>query len=292
MKVLVLGATGLLGNAVFRSLSKMTDIEVTGTVRQEAARKLFDRATAGRLTVVGNIEDPAQQAELLEAVRPDVVVNCIAVGRPAPTDPMRSVAVYAALPQRLSQLCRRHGVRLIQISSDGVFSGRRGAYTEDDVPDADDLYGTSKFLGEVDAPHAVTLRTSIIGHELQGGTGLLEWFLSQQEECRCFTRAIFSGFPTIVLADMIRDVVIPRRDLCGIYHVATRPISKFDLLLLVAERYGKRIKLIADDRTAPDRSLVADRFGRATGYTAPEWPVLIDAMYRDKFASVGHDVHG
>lgn len=292
MKVLVLGATGLLGNAVFRSLSRMPGAQVTGTVRQEAARKLFDAADAGCLAVVGNIEDPAQQAELFEAVRPDVVVNCIAVGRPAPADPMRSVAVYAVLPQRLSHLCKRAGARLFQISSDGVFAGRRGAYTEADVPDADDVYGTSKFLGEVDAPHAVTLRTSIIGHELQSGGGLLEWFLSQQDECRCFTRAIFSGFPTIVLADMIRDILIPRPDLCGIYHVATRPISKFDLLLLVAGRYGKSINLIADDRPAPDRSLVADRFERATGYQAPDWPALVDAMYRDKFGSVGHDVQG
>ncbi|WP_354138930.1 SDR family oxidoreductase [Bradyrhizobium sp. LB11.1] len=292
MKVLVLGATGLLGNAAFRSLSKMPGAEVTGTVRQETARALFDPALGARLTVVGNIEDPAQQAALFDALRPDVVVNCVAVGRPAPADPMRSVAVYAVLPQRLSQLCSRTGARFIQISSDGVFAGHRGAYTEADVPDADDVYGTSKLLGEVDAPHTVTLRTSIIGHELQGGSGLLEWFLSQQGECRCFTRAIFSGFPTIVLADMIRDIVIPRPDLCGIYHVATRPISKFDLLLLVAGRYGKSINLIADDRPAPDRSLVADRFARATGYKPPDWPALVDAMYRDKFSSVRHDVQG
>lgn len=292
VRVLVLGATGLLGNAVFRSLLRMPGAQVTGTVRQEAARELFDPAIAGRLALVGNLEDPVRQAELFDAVGPDVVVNCVAVGRPAPANPMRSVAVYAVLPQRLSQLCRRIGARFVQISSDGVYAGHRGCYTEADVPDADDVYGTSKFLGEVDAPHAITLRTSIIGHELQGGSGLLEWFLSQQGECRCFTRAIFSGFPTIVLADMIRDIVIPRPDLCGIYHVASRPISKFDLLLLVARRYGKSINLIADDRPAPDRSLVADRFERATGYKPPDWPALVDAMYRDKFSSVGRDVQG
>jgi dTDP-4-dehydrorhamnose reductase len=289
VNILVLGATGLLGNAVFRSLSRMRGAQVTGTIRQDSARRLFDGALAAHLTVAGNIEDPGLLTELFDAVRPDVVVNCVAVGRPAPADPMRSIAVYAVLPHRLSHLCKLAGARLIQISSDGVFSGHRGTYTEADVPDADDVYGTSKFLGEVDAPHAVTLRTSIIGHELQGGSGLLEWFLSQQGECRCFTRAIFSGFPTIVLADMIRDIVLPRPDLSGIYHVATRPISKFDLLLLVAERYGKRIKLLADDRPAPDRSLVADRFERLTGYKPPDWPALVDAMYRDKFSSVGHD---
>jgi dTDP-4-dehydrorhamnose reductase len=126
------------------------------------------------------------------------------------------------------------------------------------------------------------LRTSIIGHELQSGSGLLEWFLSQQDQCRCFTQAIFSGFPTIVLADLIRDVVIPRPDLHGIYHLATPPISKFDLLQLVAKRYGKTIELIPDDRAGPDRSLVAARFEQATGYVAPDWPTLVDLMYCDR----------
>ena len=224
---------------------------------------------------------------LLDAVAPDVVVNCIAVGRPTPADPMRSIQVYSVLPQRLSLLCRRAGVRLVQISSDGVFSGKRGSYSEDDVPDADDIYGLSKLLGEIAEPHAVTLRTSIIGHELQSGSGLLEWFLAQRGQCRCYTKAIFSGFPTIVLADVVRDVVLPRRGLSGVYHVATRPISKFDLLQLVAKRYGKSIELIADDRDNPDRSLVADRFAGVTGYIAPDWPELVEAMYRDRFASVG-----
>jgi dTDP-4-dehydrorhamnose reductase len=292
VKVLVLGATGLLGNAVFRSLLKMQGAQVTGTIRNDAARKLFEPSAAVRLTTVDDLEDPGQQVRLMDALCPDIVVNCVAVGRPAPADPLRSIAVYAVLPQRLSHLCMRAGIRLIQIGSDGVFSGRRGAYSEDDVPDADDAYGASKFLGEVDAAHAITLRTSIIGHELQSGAGLLEWFLSQQGECRCYTRAIFSGFPTIVLADLIRDVVIPRPELCGVYHVATQPISKFDLLRLVAKRYGKAINLIADDRPAPDRSLLADRFEQATGYKPPDWPALVDTMYRDKFGSVGHDVQG
>jgi dTDP-4-dehydrorhamnose reductase len=285
VKILVLGATGLLGNAVFRGLSKASNARVRGTIRHEAARGLFAPEHSSHLTVVEDIENPEQRVRLFDAFGPDLVVNCIAVGRTAPADPMRSIAVYSVLPQRLSQLCRRSGTRLVQISSDGVFSGARGGYTEDDLPDANDVYGISKLLGEVTEPHAITLRTSIIGHELQSGSGLLEWFLSQQGRCSGYTRAIFSGFPTIVLADLIRDVVIPRPDLHGIYHVATRPISKFDLLRLVAERYGKKIELMPDDRASPNRSLVADRFERATGYVAPDWPTLVDVMYCDRFGS-------
>lgn len=284
MKILVLGATGLLGNAMFRGLSKAS-AHIVGTVRREAARGLFAPEHAARLTVVEDAENFDQLKRLFDDVGPDVVINCVAPGRPAPADPMRSISIYSVLPRRLSHLCGRSGARLIQISSDGVFSGKKGAYTEADAPDAEDIYGVSKLLGEVSEPHAITLRTSIIGHELQSRGGLLEWFLSQHGECRCYTRAIFSGFPTIVLADLIRDVVIRRPALNGVYHVATAPISKFDLLRLVAERYGKTIELIPDDRANPDRSLVAERFQRATGYIAPDWPALVDAMYSDRFGS-------
>jgi dTDP-4-dehydrorhamnose reductase len=160
-----------------------------------------------------------------------------------------------------------------------VFSGERGRYTEDDLPDANDSYGIAKFLGEVDEPNVITLRTSIIGQELNGKDGLLEWFLSQSDQCRCYTKAIFSGFPTVVLAQLVRDVILPLQDLHGIYHVATQPISKFELLQLIAQRYGKSIYLEADDKVSVDRSLLAERFAKATGYVPPTWPELINSMF-------------
>jgi dTDP-4-dehydrorhamnose reductase len=284
MKVLVLGATGLLGNAVFRSLQAAA-ISVSATVRSEAKSRLFSRQAAENLIVVEDLEKTGALYRLFDRVKPDVVINCVSVGRPPPADPMRSIQIYAALPQRISHVCQLSGARFIQISSDGVFSGARGGYTETDIPDATDVYGTAKLLGEVAGLHAINLRTSMIGHELESGTGLLEWFLKQQTQCRCHTRAVFSGFPTIVLAEVLRDIVIPRPELHGVYHLASHPISKYDLLKLVAARYGKTITLIPDDEINIDRSLVAERFARATGYTSPDWPALIDKMYSDRFGS-------
>jgi dTDP-4-dehydrorhamnose reductase len=167
------------------------------------------------------------------------------------------------------------------MSTDAVFSGSKGGYTEEDPADAKDLYGISKYLGELDYPHTITLRTSMIGHELRTANGLLGWFLSQQERCTCFGRAIFSGLPTVALAQIVRDTVMPRPDLFGVYHVAARPISKYDLLRLVAEVYGKRIDIIRDDSVVIDRSLNAGRFASATGYVAPEWRELIGLMRTD-----------
>jgi len=192
---------------------------------------------------------------------------------------MKFIKNYALLPQRLSRLCAGMNARLIQFSSDGVFSGKKGGYVESDIPDSDDIYGISKLLGEVDADHAITIRCSMIGHELKSKNGLLEWFLAQQEQCRCFTRAIFSGLPSVELAHIVRDVVIPAQQLSGLYHVAAKPISKFDLLSMVAKRYDKKIQIVPDDSVIIDRSLNADKFTSDTGYFAPEWPVLMETMY-------------
>jgi len=148
------------------------------------------------------------------------------------------------LPHRLARLCELSGARLVHMSTDCVFAGDKGCYLESDPSDAKDLYGRSKFLGEVAYPHAVTLRTSIIGHELQSAHGLVGWFLAQQERCNGYTKAVFSGLPTVVLAQIIRDVVIPRPDLSGVYHVAAEPIAKYDLLKLIAETYGKTIEIV------------------------------------------------
>ncbi|MBL9030053.1 MAG: SDR family oxidoreductase [Caedimonas sp.] len=283
MSILVLGATGLLGNAVFRVLSESGDCPVFGTIRNVEAQQFFIPELASRLQVVEDLRDEAQMITLFDLLRPNVVVNCTALGKDTPQDPMKMVSVFSVLPRRLAHLCRLRQVRLVQISSDGVFSGNRGGYTEDDLPDANDPYGIAKLLGEVEGPGMITLRTSIIGHELFSRNGLLEWFLSQDGECTGYRRVIFSGFPTVALAQVIRDVVLPCPELQGIYHLATSPISKFDLLQLVAQRYSRSTRIVPSDKLVIDRSLSADRFARATGYVAPEWPELIDVMYSYKF---------
>ena len=194
-------------------------------------------------------------------------------------DPLQAIPINSLLPHRLAGLCALLSARLVHIGTDCIFSGEKGGYTENDPSDAKDLYGKSKFLGEVDYPHAVTLRTSIIGHELQSAHSLIGWFLSQQDHCKGYKRAIFSGLPTVALAQIIRDVVIPSPDLSGVYHVAAKPISKYDLLRLVADVYGKSIEIEPDDQLIIDRSLNADRFRQATGYVVPDWPELIKLMY-------------
>jgi len=170
---------------------------------------------------------------------------------------------------------------MIHISTDGVFDGKRGGHTERDEVNISDVYGMSKFLGEVNYPHCLTLRTSIIGHELKGKRGLVEWFLSQKKDVRGYTKAIYSGLPTIELAEIISDYILPNDNLAGIYHVSSEPISKYDLLCLIADRYVKKIEIKPSDKVAIDRSLDSSIFRSLTGYTPPSWPELINKMYLD-----------
>jgi dTDP-4-dehydrorhamnose reductase len=187
--------------------------------------------------------------------------------------------VNAMLPHRLSRYCATQGSRLVHISTDCVFAGTRGNYRESDTPDATDLYGQSKLIGEVrDERHAITLRSSIIGHELQSRYALIDWFLSQQDRVRGYTRAIFSGVPVAEMARIIGEIVLPRPELHGLYHVAAAPVSKYELLRLVAAEYGKTIEIVPDDSVVIDRSLNGDRFTHATGYVAPPWPDLVRLM--------------
>lgn len=270
----------MLGNTMFRTLSDSPDLQVWGTVRSSAARRFFPDQRVSRIISGIDVENPDVLARVFETFRPEVVVNCIGLVKQLAEadDPLSALPINALLPHRLARYCGIAGTRLVHMSTDCVFSGKRGGYRESDISDAEDLYGKSKFIGEVSYPHTVTLRTSIIGHELESCQGLLEWFLSQEGRVRGFRRAVFSGLPTVELSRIVRDVVLPRPELSGVYHVASAPITKFELLRLVAAVYGKAIEIEADDALSIDRSLVADRFREATGYVPPDWADLIQMM--------------
>jgi dTDP-4-dehydrorhamnose reductase len=283
MKVLVLGASGMLGNAMMRVLGTGAagGLEVVGTVRSAATGKFFKSDIAERLIAGVDVDDQESLKRVFAEHKPDVVINCVGLIKQLAEakDPIPAIQINALLPHLLHRLCLQSNARLIHFSTDCVFDGAKGNYLEDSPSDATDLYGKSKFLGEVGGPGAVTIRTSIIGHELQSAHSLLEWFLSQQGECRGYRRAIFSGLPTTVMAEIVRDVIIPNGELSGLYHVAAQAISKYDLLKIIADVYGKSIDIVVDDALVIDRSLNADRFAAATGYHASPWPALIQTMH-------------
>jgi dTDP-4-dehydrorhamnose reductase len=287
MTVLVLGASGMLGHKVFQSLGA-SGHDVIGTMRDDRAASPLARIPLFAGTnVVWNVDamNWPRLEEVLTLVRPGVIVNAAGVikQRPQPQMTRRSIQVNSLMPHLVAETIEAWHGRLIHISSDCVFSGHRGQYRESDTQDADDVYGKSKSLGEViDRANAVTLRTSIIGRELQHHRSLLDWLLSQDHgRVQGYTRVIYSGSTTIELSKVIDRVIREHPSLHGLYHVVTEPISKDALLRLLIDAYGIDIHVTSVDTPVSDRSLIGERFFRATGYVAPPWPELVRALASD-----------
>lgn len=280
MKLLVLGGSGMLGHTAYRGFAAAPGVEAFATLRGDGARRHFPDALQAGLVSGVDVLDTDALATVMARIRPDVVVNCVGLVKQLASakDPLAALPINAIFPHRLSRLCALLGARMVHVSTDCVFRGDRGMYKDDDFADADDLYGRSKLLGEVDAPHAITLRTSIIGRELSGNHALVDWFLAQSGRVRGFTRAVFSGLTTDELTRVILRHVLPNPGLHGVWQVSVAPISKHDLLLLLREAYGRDTEIEPDPSLVLDRSLDSTRFRTATGYVPPEWPAMIAAM--------------
>jgi dTDP-4-dehydrorhamnose reductase len=280
-RIAVIGANGMLGHAICRRLSQTHAVEAlirrSGCEAEALAPRLGDCHVTGGV----DVRDADALRLALRRTMPPIVINCVGLikQKPEAQDASAAIAINAMLPHQLADIVGAWDGKLIQISTDCVFSGDRGGYTEDDGPDARDLYGLSKLLGEVTrAPH-LTLRTSIIGPQLEGSEGLFGWFLAQRGgRIRGFTRAIFSGVTTAALADILARILDEHRDLCGLYHVASTPIAKFDLLTRLERRLRLGIEIEPSDAPVIDRSLDGARFTAATGIAPPSWDEMLDAL--------------
>jgi dTDP-4-dehydrorhamnose reductase len=273
----------MLGHRLLRHLSANHETRVTLRQPLEAYRDfgLFDRGNAFDAV---DVREPAAVRAVVAEFSPDAVVNAVGIVKQHPDakNDVMSFEVNALFPHVLARLCEAQGARLIHLSTDCVFSGAKGNYAETDRPDPQDVYGFSKLMGEVERPRALTLRTSMIGTELQRKSGLLEWFLSQRGKMiRGYRRVIFSGFSTLELARIIGQLLTEHPQASGIYHVASAPISKFDLLKRLSRRLALDIRIVPDDEIVCDRSLDGRWFSTAFGYTPPDWDVMLDEIAAD-----------
>jgi dTDP-4-dehydrorhamnose reductase len=284
MKVLILGGGGMLGHMLWRKFPVWCECAVT--VRAPASA--YERfACLPRIQVFDGV-DAMDERSVSGAIRqygPDVVVNCIGIVKQSAVakDPLPCIKVNAFLPHLAQAVCADVGARFIHVSTDCVFSGRKGGYTLEDIPDPLDLYGRSKLLGEVHAAGAVTLRTSMIGRELSSQQGLVEWFLSERgHEVKGFRKALFSGFTTLALSRILEAIIRDKPELDGLWQVAADPIDKYALLSLIDEVYGTGTTIVADDRFVCDRSLDGSAFLGQTGLAPPTWREMIEDMYKDE----------
>ena len=286
MKILVLGATGMLGHKMLQVLGERfphTQGTMHGSVNEGPLAQMQLFSDQQLIGYVDAENFPALSA-LLRRMEPDVIVNCIGVikQRSEAKAYIPSITINALLPHRLAEVCGEWGGRLIHFSTDCVFSGEQGGYTEDSPSDATDLYGKTKYLGEVATDNAITLRTSIIGRELTHHHSLLDWFLSQHNATvQGYTRALYSGVTTNHLAEVVGNLIEHHPHLSGLYQVTGQTISKYDLLCLLRDAWAMNVEIIPNEIFACDRSMKGDKFHQATGYSAPPWPELVAQLAAD-----------
>lgn len=276
MKILVVGAGGMLGHLLYSELKK--NHQVWGTVRSGKWNpELFDGY---------DVDDLEKIEKLISELKPDFVLNCVGIIKQlkASKDKIISLEVNSLWPHRLAEICERQKAKMVHFSTDCVFSGNKGNYAETDLADARDTYGLTKFMGEVDYPHTLTLRTSIIGHELNSNVSLVDWFLSQKGECKGFTKAIYSGFPTIVVSKFLEDYVF-NNFVSGVYQFSSEPINKYELLKLIAKEYKKDITIHPSEDLVIDRSLRSDRLRKELNFTPKSWPEMVKLMHEQYIKS-------
>lgn len=284
MKILIFGITGMLGHVLWQNLKE--DFQVYGTVRVEKKDliekySLFEDRYENIIDGVDVLSiDTVDNA--IEIVNPNVIINCLGIIKQSKevNDPVLSISINSLFPHILAKKCEKRNSRLIHISTDCIFSGKKGYYTEEDISDAEDLYGRTKYLGEVNGVNCLTIRTSLIGRELRGRKSLLEWFLAQRGQIRGYKKAIFSGLTTYAFARIIKEIIEKYPKLSGIYHIASNPINKYELLMRLKNIYQKDIDIISDETIIVDRSLGPSKFKTDTSIRIPDWDEMLEDLKR------------
>ena len=284
MRILIFGAGGMLGHKLCQELKVKHEVFATirGSNNSLSRYNIFDGITFVENT---DVNDLASVRNAIETATPNVVINAVGVIKqlPSSVDVINTLSVNSIFPNRLAQLSAEFGFRLICISTDCVFNGEKGNYYESDKPDAYDLYGQSKRFGEIADGNCVTLRTSIIGRELGTSHSLVDWFLSNRgTSVKGYVNAIYSGFPTVVFADIIDNLITEHPGLSGLFHVSSDPINKFELLKLINEAYESDIEIERFDDFKIDRSLNSEKFRSVADFRPEPWPVMIKRMAEDR----------
>lgn len=283
MRILILGGDGMLGHRLLGQLAPRHDVRVTLHQQLDDYRAygLFNKANTYDAV---DVRDVSRMIDVFSRFKPQAAINAVGIvkQRPEVKDEVLSVEVNGMLPHLLARLCRAHDAQLVHLSTDCVFSGKKGNYSENDCPDPEDVYGFSKLLGEAAGRGALTLRTSMIGPELKRKASLVEWFLAQRgKSIKGWRKAIYSGFTTAEMSRIIETIVTQHPEACGIYHVSSDPISKFDLLSRIESRIRSGTTIIPDDSIACDRSLDSRRFRADFGYAPPSWESMLDELATD-----------
>jgi dTDP-4-dehydrorhamnose reductase len=284
MRILIVGGSGMLGHKLVQAWRNKFDVWTTikGRFNEYEKFEIFEKEKTLEFVDAENFKTVEKA---IQYVQPQVIFNAVGIIKQLPSSKnvIKTLTINSIFPHRLAEIVEKIEARLINISTDCVFDGKKGNYNEEDIPNAIDVYGKSKNLGEVTGKNCLTLRTSIIGRELMTNHSLVEWFLSnRRKSVKGYVNAIYTGFPTIVLADIIADLITNHKNLNGLYHVSAEPINKYELLKLINAAYQAENEIEPFEDFQIDRSLDSTKFRQATGFYPFSWPEMIKRMADDR----------
>ena len=280
MKILIFGATGMLGHILVKYLQTQENIKVEFTVRDKTKLNECKKIFGKEAKYIVNACNPKSALNAIHKFKPDFCINCIGILKQKDESKhhLKYIQINKLFPHHLSQYCSENKSRLIHISTDGVYSGLKGNYTEEDIPDPIDFYSKSKLLGELCNKNAITIRTSIIGPEIGTSKGLLEWFKNCDAKIHGYSNVWFSGFPTIELSRIIFEFIIKNNLKNDVYNISSDPINKFNLLRLINDIYNLKKEIIEDKSVQVNRILDCSKFISETNFFKEEWISMIKKM--------------
>ena len=284
-RILILGASGMLGHMLVRVLSPHH--HVVGTTSSQYDEK----SHLARILSVGNWVDHVDVRNLstvektIRDTKADVVINCVGVikQKMESSNIMDAILINSLIPHQLANICNQTQSRLIHFSTDCVFDGSPGIKKVNDVPNATDLYGTTKRLGEVDYAPALTLRTGFVGRQLSGFEGLFEWVRSQRgKTIDGYQNAIYSGFTAMALSRIIRQIIEEHEQLSGLHQVAGNHINKFELITKLNEYLDLDLTINRNIDFMCDRSMDGSEFTKLTDIAIPSWDDMLVEFAADQ----------
>ena len=276
MKILILGCTGMIGSSIFNQSNLDKNFISFGTYKDKKKINFLK----DKKLIYFNIARKEKLKIIIENIRPNIVINCIGLTKHITGKNKKNfLNINSKFPHYGKKISNKYNAKFIQISTDCVFDGKIGKYNEKSQPNAKDMYGLSKALGEINDNFNLTIRTSTIGHEINSKYGLLEWFLSLKKNCQGYTNAYFNGLPTYYLSKILLKI-LSKYNLSGLIHISGIKISKYHLLKKINKIYDKKIKIIPDNTIRIDRTLDNSKLKKIIKFT-PRWGQLISKMKQD-----------
>jgi len=283
LRILILGGTGMLGHTLWQYFSSRFPDTYTTIRQSRKAYEKYELFTGDKVIDSVDTIDFRMLTGIMKCIKPDFILNCIGITkrRKEADMPIHSITLNALFPHKLVEWGRNNSAKIVNFSTDCVFDGEHGNYTEESPTNAADLYGKTKALGEIQGENALTLRSSFIGAELHEGTELLEWFLSQTGTVKGFKNAIYSGLTTLELSRIVENILVNHADVTGIYNISSEPISKFDLLMLIKEKMHMGVEIVPDETVHYNRSLDSTKFRKEFNYTPLTWEAMVDELTKN-----------